>query len=51
MRVNFGSRKLYAHLTTKTLQKASGSISGQLMRAAEAEKERIVIPSDKASGQ
>lgn len=43
------TEKHYARLTTQTLQKASDSISDQLMKAAEPKSN--VIPIDKASGE
>jgi integrase len=46
------TEKHYARLTTQTLQKASDSISDQLMKAAEPKEESNVIPlNKKASGE
>ena len=46
------TEKHYARLTTQTLQKASDSISDQLMKAAESAEDSNVIPIDKkASGE
>jgi len=45
------TEKHYARLTTQTLQKASDSISDQLMKAVEPKEESNVIPIDKASGE
>ncbi len=50
------TEKHYARLTTQTLQKASDSISDQLMKAAEPEEDETeevsnVIPLEKASGE
>jgi integrase len=46
------TEKHYARLTTQTLQKASDSISDQLMKAAEPKEESNVIPLNiKASGE
>ena len=45
------TEKHYARLTTQTLQKASDSISDQLLKAAEPKEESNVIPLGKASGE
>ena len=46
------TEKHYARLTTQTLQRASDSISDQLMKAAEPKEESNVIPlKKKASGE